>query len=418
MKKNLWLNKIGILCVLFSILIVSCNKDVDAPVPNTFELPKGPTIGVELSKDASYSLLLTLVSKVGLASALLDSSKIYTVYAPDNMAIKNFVSVVSGGLIPANSPDQVFVAFINAADPATTATLRSIVDYHILPGQVLRSSKIGDGFANTQYPTGLIFPAPNTNPLARFTTFVSRRQSSYWVNNIPLSKPDYKIASNGVVHGISAVLTPPTRILLDTIVRDQDLSYLVAAIQRADSGLSTTAAPSYQYFLGNPSIAPAANFTVFAPTNQAFKDLIFALVYQSAFAQTNDATIATNAANNAVNAGPAFLSTNNVTTLQLRGILAHHVIASRRAFSVNFPQQPSNYTTFYNVSVPGDKGLEISSTLNSAGFGIALSVKGSAALPSDDPAQAQLTPLGIDRHAINGVFYKINKVLLPKPPTP
>ncbi|MBU6159316.1 MAG: hypothetical protein KGP35_09865, partial [Bacteroidetes bacterium] len=112
-----------------------------------------------------------------------------------------------------------------------------------------------------------------------------------------------------------------------------------------------------------------------------------------------------------------FLKTNNVTTLQLRGIIAHHVIASKRIFSVNFPQTPTNYTTFYNVSVPNDKGLEISTVLNQNRFGVALSVKGSAAASGEAPAQAQLSPFGIDNHAVNGVFYKINKVLLPKLPS-
>jgi uncharacterized surface protein with fasciclin (FAS1) repeats len=418
MKKNLWLNKIGILCILFSILIVSCNKDVDAPVPNTFELPKGATIGVTLSNDPAYSLLLALVNKVGLTSALLDSSKIFTVFAPDNTAIKNFVSAVSGGLIPPNAPDQVFAGFIGSADPNTTALLRSIVNYHILPGLVLKSSSIGDGFSNTQYPTGLVFPTPNTNPLVRFTNFVSRRQSSHWINNIPVSKPDYKIVSNGLIHGIAAVLVPPTRLLLDTISRDADFTYLVAAIKRADSGLVTTKSPSFQYFLGEPTIAPAANFTVFAPTDQAFKDLIDTLVYKKVFALTQNDSIAKSEANKAKAAGPVFLNTNNITTLEVRGIIAHHVIASKRAFTVNFPQTASNFTTLYNGSVPNDKGLEIKSTLNEARFGVALSVKGSAALPEDAPAVAQPTPLGVDRHAVNGVFYKINKVLVPKPPTP
>jgi uncharacterized surface protein with fasciclin (FAS1) repeats len=420
MKKNLWLNKMGILGILFSIVIISCNKDVDAPIPNTFELPKGPTIGVELSNDPSYSLLLALVSKVGLTPSLLDSSKIYTVFAPDNAAIKTFVSAVTGGLIPAAAPDQVFLGFINAADPATTATLRSIVNYHILPGQALRSSSIGEAFANTQYPTGLIFPPPNTNPLARFTTFVSRRQNSYWVNNIPVAKPDYKIASNGLVHGISAVLTPPTRILLDTISKDSDFTYLVAAIQRADSGLSTTAAPSFQYFLSNPSIAPAANFTIFAPTNQAFRELIAGLIISKAMGDTArinptrnltnaDTLSVVNDVNRAIAAGPAFLNTNNVTTNTIRGILAYHVIANRRAFNVNFATTATDYPTFLNSTIPSHPGVKVTATIQN-GFGAGLKIKG---LVNASEATAAGTALGFDRHAVNGVFYKINQVLLP-----
>ncbi len=425
MNNNLWLNKIGILVVLFSMVVVSCNKDVDAPVPNTFELPKGSTIGKELSQDPSYSLLFALVNKVGLASAVSDSSKIFTVFAPDNNAIKTFVSAFLGNpFVTPASPDEVFLGIISSADSATTVTLRRIVNYHINPGQAIRAVAIGEGFANTQYPTNFIFPAPNTNPLARFSNFLSRRQNAAWVNNIPVSLPDYKVVANGVIHGVPAVIVPPSRLLLDTIARDEEFSYLVAAIKRADSGLSTTSAPSFQYFLGEPAIAPGANFTVLAPTNQAFQDLIKGLVLSRVLGQiaesnptrelnNGDLESAQIAADAAVTAGPAILSTNNLTTNDVRGIVAYHVIASKRIFSVNFNSTATTYSTLLNSSVPTHPGLNISSALFN-GFGVGLSVKGLA----NSTAAIAVPGTGglVDRHAINGVFYKINQVLLPVPP--
>jgi uncharacterized surface protein with fasciclin (FAS1) repeats len=225
------------------------------------------------------------------------------------------------------------------------------------------------------------------------------------------------------VHGIPAVLVPPSRLLLDTIARDPDFTYLVAAIQRADSGKNVNILQdsSFQFFLGNPLLAPVVNFTVFAPNNQAFQNLIYGLVYSKVLTDTrvndpvtgdpisSDTALAQTFATGAVAAGPAFLSTNNVSTQLLRAVLAYHVIPFKRAFSVNFPNTPTDYTTFLNVSFPPHPGIKISSTLNN-GFGVGLSVKG---LKNPTAANAALTPLGIDRHAVNGVFFKIDQVLLP-----
>lgn len=425
MKNNKWLNKIGFLSILFSMAILSCNKDVDQPEPNTFELPKGSTIGKELSQDPSYSLLFALVNKVGLANAVSDSSKIFTVFAPDNNAIKTFVSAFVGNpAITPSSPDIVFLGIINGADSATTVLLKRIVNYHIIPGQAIKAADIGEDFANTQYPTNFIFPSPNTNPLVRFTNFISRRQNAAWVNNIPVALPDYKVVANGVVHGVAAVILPPSRLLLDTIARDQEFSYLVAAIKRADSGLSVTSSPSFQYFLGEPTIAPGANFTVFAPTNQAFQNLISGLVFSrviGGIAEMNptkelnstDTALAQGAVAAAISAGPAIFSGNSLTTNDVRGIVAYHVIPLKRAFSVNFPSDAQDYTTLLNSSIPDHKGLKISSTLIN-GFGVGLSIKGLA----NSSASSALggTANLVDRHAVNGVFYKVNQVLLPIPP--
>jgi uncharacterized surface protein with fasciclin (FAS1) repeats len=420
MNKYLSFKRSTLLVMILSIAIISCNKDVDDPIPNTFELPKGSTIGAALSKDSNYTLLIALINKVGLAKAVTDSSKIFTVFAPDNTAVKRFISAFTGGFIPVIASEETFLDVINNADSVLTQTMSRIVNYHVLPGLALKASGITEDFANTQYPTNFTFPAPNTNPIVRFTNFVSRRQNAAWVNNIPVVKPDFMMAANGVVHGVAAVLVPPSRLLLDTIARDPEFTYLVAAIQRADSGRNVTQLKdsSIQYFLGEPTIAPAVNFTVFAPTNQAFKDFLVPLITQALvknFGYSLDKADST---------AKAKASTPNVFSdaslfgalraRDVRGILAYHVIAGKRAFSVNFPTTPANFITFLNGVVPSHPGLTINATLNN-GFGVGLAIKG---LGNTQPATATLTTLGIDRHAVNGVFFKINKVLLPSPPTP
>jgi uncharacterized surface protein with fasciclin (FAS1) repeats len=229
--------------------------------------------------------------------------------------------------------------------------------------------------------------------------------------------------SNGVVHRVAAVVAPPSRVLLDTIARDPDFAYLVAAIVRADSGLATNASPSLQYALAQPF----ANLTVFAPTNAAFQATLYAqaypIVYGQQYKAVYDAQIAGGAdATTAAAAAKAYADANapaattalyGVLTAQVvRGIVVYHVMG-QRAFSVNFGSTAANYPTLLNSAVPTHPGLAISSTLSS-GLGVGLSVKGAANATAATAAAASGTNPLVDRIAVNGNFFKINQVLLPQ----
>jgi transforming growth factor-beta-induced protein len=80
-------------------------------------------------------------------------------------------------------------------------------------------------------------------------------------NKIEITQTDIEIA-NGVVHKIGAVLAPPVSIA--TTASDAGLATLVAALTR--EGLAGTFADDAQ-----------GPFTVFAPTEQAFTDLLTAV---------------------------------------------------------------------------------------------------------------------------------------------
>lgn len=391
MKLTSHMKKIISYSLVALLLLSSCNKDISAPVPNTFPTPTGQSIGEIINTDANYSMLKHALTRAGLLTAVTNKNSVFTLFAPSNAAF-----TVSG--IPSTA----------VIDALPLAQLTAILNYHIIPGQKVSSSLIPTTFPNIQMPTGLVFPSPNTSPLVRFSIFPSRRGSAVWANNIPVTAADIAVA-NGVMHQVAAIVAPPSKLLLDTIKNDPDLDYFEAALVRADSGLSTAAAPSFQYYLGNPSIAPGANFTVFAPNNAAFQALIYFLVYQQVFALTGSAATADAQASGAVAAGPAFLSTNNVTTALVRGVVAYHIM-TQRAFAVNFSSTATNYPTFVNASIPTHPGIAVSSTIT-GGFASALSVKG---VGNPSAAAAIPTAAGVDRPAVNGVFYKINQVLLPQ----
>jgi uncharacterized surface protein with fasciclin (FAS1) repeats len=334
---------------LLVLAISSCNKNVPEAVPLAPPVVSGSTIGEIVNTNPSFSILKAAVTKAGLLSALSDNNNVFTVFAPNDAAFT--LSGISAGVI--------------AALPA--ATVASIVQYHVIPGKKILSTDIPTTFPNVQMPTAFVFPSPNTSPLVRFSNFPSRRGSNAWVNNIPVVSADVA-ASNGAVHVMAAILNPPSRVLLDTIARDADLTYLVAAVLAADAGVP--AGSRFQDFLANP----LANFTVMAPTNQAFNNLFAFLGLPQS---------------------PSTFSLLPATTV--RGIVAYHLLLAR-AFAANLPGAPTPVPSLLSASLATAPPLTFDATQGVKGFA--------------NPSYSKIT--AIDRHAINGVFHKIDQVLLPQ----
>lgn len=349
MKKIQHKVSIVILTVLITVIASSCNKNVPEGVPKKFYLQSGNTIGDIISTDANYSILKAAVEKAGLMADLSDRNKVFTVFAPNDAAF-NFSGIPAAAI---------------SVLPA--ATLTSILQYHIIPGKKLVAGEIPSTFPNTQFVSSFIIPAPNTNPLVRFSMFVGKNAAGAFVNNIPITATDLD-AANGVIHRIFAVNAPPTRVLLDTITKDSDLQYLAAAVLAADAGVP--AGSRFQDYLANP----LANFTVMAPTNDAFINLFAVLGLPQS---------------------PTSFSLLPSTTV--RGIVAYHVLMAR-AFSPNLPASPTPVPTLLSASLTGAPTLTFDATQG---------VKG-----AKNPIYSKI--IAKDRHAINGVYHKIDMVLLPQ----
>jgi len=336
--------------ILMMIVASSCNKELPAAEPIPSPVLSGSTIGEILNTDANFSILKAAVTKAGMMDAISNKSNVYTVFAPNDAAF------IASGI-----PIQAIAAL-----PAST--IASIVQYHVIPGQKIASTAIPTTFPNVQMPTAFIIPAPNTNPLVRFSNFPSRRGSSVWVNNIPVVASDVA-ASNGVVHVVARVVAPPSRVLLDTMARDADLQYLVAAVLAADKNVPEGS--RFQDYLANP----LANFTVMAPTNQAFMNLLAFLGLPQS---------------------PATFALLPQTTV--RGIVAYHLLLGR-AFAANLPNTPTPVPSLLSASLgPAAPTLSFDATQGVKGF--------------KNPIYSKIT--AIDRHAINGVYHKIDQVLLPQ----
>ncbi|MDQ2863732.1 MAG: fasciclin domain-containing protein, partial [Bacteroidota bacterium] len=354
-----------------------------------------------------------------MLGVLSDTTKVFTVFLPNNSAFR-----VSG--IPS-------VAVVNSL-PLTS--LVPLIQYHIIPGKQYTSADVPTTFPNIQLPSYLtIGMLPGTPLPLNMSTFPSTRPNGFWDNNIPVVAPDMKF-SNGVVHLVAALVSPPSQVLKSAIYSNPNLTYFKAAIARADSG--QTGLSKLDSLLGYA----VTNMTVLAPSDAAFQTLIFGLAFQGylnylkSLGLTPSATDSANAfatGNGAVAAGPVFLSTNNISTAQVKGIMAYHFLATPnpntgafepniRAFSVNFSSTPAFYTTLVNTVYPPQvqPGVLAKATFTTLGPNISivtnLQFTGAGTFPPGGApySGAAATATSMDNHCVNGVYYVIDKVLLPQ----
>jgi uncharacterized surface protein with fasciclin (FAS1) repeats len=420
--------------------LFSCNKDLpDAePIPST--PVSGATI-LETLNDANYSFLKAAVTRASsvasptgnLAALLGDKNRVFTFFAPDDNAFK--ASFAALGL-PAD------IASLNAFRPGQ---LDTIIKYHLIGGQKYTAAAIAPAAPNLNLylQSSFLLQAPSAAvpPGLRMPIFAGKQGPVVFANNIPVIQPDVAVA-NGIIHKVAFALLPPSQVLWQRVATDPDLTYLLAAIQRADEG---DAAKTLESALKNP----IANLTVFAPTNLAFQQLLTAqitgalipiitqqlipmitqqLITGGATPEEAAAQAPTLAAAQApgiaqgqaaglastkdVFTNPALASVLTPTTV--KGIVVYHILGNR-AFSVNLPPAPVNVPTLLNGAIPVHPGVAVQATLTPAGVTSA-TVKGAAnATASNILINPSVGPGGTsDQHFINGVLHKIDQVLRPQ----
>lgn len=387
-------NRISVLLLAAALMLGSCNKDPEAIPYNPPVQPTGPTLAEALQASPDDSLFYRLIVRGNMEQAISSRTNYFTMFVPNNAAMKQFIVAASGGQVPANAPDAVFSAFISTY--ISRATAAGIVSYNTIPDTV-PASALPSTFPNLEYPT-IINPAPTVSPLIRLTTFVSGRNGA-WVNNIPVTVPNRRVA-NGIIHNIAAMNVPPTQYLWDRISSDADLTILKAAIERADSA-GPQFVPILQQF--------GPNFTVFAPTNQAFKQLISYLSGGAIPVGAPDAVFI------------GFMGSNYVTTQLVSGLLAYHVMDGRdgrpgRSFLNNFPAATEEYYKTLLNSIPAaaaHPGVALKVSLAPTGI-TGATVKGWANATASNITYNPLPNGTSDQRYLNGVLHKIDQVLLPQ----
>ncbi|MEM9000123.1 MAG: fasciclin domain-containing protein, partial [Bacteroidota bacterium] len=248
MKKFLKTGSIHLLLILFSVLICACdNEDDDAG--NVNEIVTSNIVETAQDTDA----LSTLVAALEKADenegsnliATLNGDGPFTVFAPTNDAFLTLFEQLDG-----------FDTLEDFDTEEEKALLASILQYHVIVGTAAGSSDLSNeqelstaqGETLTVVLNEMVFIQDATDEDAEVII------------------PDV-IASNGVVHVVDKVLLPQEVIdtlnelgtLVDIVVANESLSLLEAAVLKAD--LAET-------------LSGEGPFTVFAPTDDAFTDLL------------------------------------------------------------------------------------------------------------------------------------------------
>ncbi len=307
----------GIVGILFCLIVASCKKSTSS---NTTPPPAGTTITDVVAANSSFTILNKAIVKADMGTTLSGTGP-YTLFGPTDSAFN--VSGIQSTDIDTMSADH----------------LKAIVSYHTLPSKMMAADM----------PAG-----PNAKVLTSTgdSVFVTKNASGVFVNGVPVTQADIA-ASNGVIHAIGGVLIPPTGDLVHTIAADTSLSFLNAAIIRASQGTTDLAT----------ILASGGIYTVFAPTNEAFRAAGYANI-------------------DAINA---------VEPNVLAPILTYHALWGR---------------TFSSDLVDGATPATVNGgtvTISTTG---GWSVKGTTNATKSNITKANIV-------ASNGVIYKIDQVLMP-----
>lgn len=223
--------KFASLVIVFALLAV-------AVVPS---FAQQPNIVEAAAANPSFSTLVAAVQSAGLAGTL--SGGEFTVFAPTDGAFRTLLADL--GI----SAEQLL---------ADQQLLTTVLTYHVVPGEFLAADILAQDFPfaapTVQGETIIVDADPRSDRLR-----LNGGQATVQQPNLDVS--------NGVIHVIDNVLLPPSVVqalnpsqpsIVEIAVADSRFSTLVAAVQAA--GLVDT--------------LNSGEFTVFAPTNNAFAALL------------------------------------------------------------------------------------------------------------------------------------------------
>lgn len=315
---QLRLNRIFPFAIAITILGLSSCKDVTEILPEPG--PQNVLWKMGGEGDLKFNTLLTGISRAGLENVLSEAGP-FTVFAPTNESFQKFFSTNN------LSPDKLF------ANP----NLADILTYHVVSGNVTSDD---------------VMAGPVTS-LSGDVFYVSiDPEGDIWINGNTMITDVDRMASNGVIHTLDYVITPPTMSIAEIAVENTtastpEFTQLVAALTRA--GLVDAV-----------SGGTTDNLTVFAPTDAAFEDLYTSL---------------------------GVSGVDEIDVDLLTDVLLYHVVPSR-AFSQDLRDGASLPTLLEGNNLSVDlPGLMIN--------------------------ESELVPSMLNIHATNGVIHVIDKVLVP-----
>ncbi|MDW7692521.1 fasciclin domain-containing protein [Flammeovirgaceae bacterium SG7u.111] len=294
-----------VLFLLFSLTILSACNDEEDDMP-----PEEPKVFIAdvVGDDNRFTTLLAALNQADLASTFAAEGT-FTVFAPTDEAFEAYLT--KKGL----TADQLL-----ASDQ-----LDEILKYHVVSGTAAMSTDLTNGAVPTL--NGDAFVNVNNGVI---------------INGIATVTQADVETDNGIIHVIDNVLEPASGSIVEIAVGNPNFSTLVSLLQKYDLVDALSADGPY---------------TVFAPTNEAFKAI------ETAIEGKSDA--------------------------EIKDILLFHVIGAR-AFSSDLSS--TDFATL-NARKPLSVDLSSGITLNN---------------------QLNVQPASANILATNGVIHVVDEVLLPK----
>lgn len=205
---------------------ISCNDDDPDPA--------GPTENIVMiaQGNSNLTVLVQALTKFPDLVSTLSGSGDYTVFAPTDAAFTALLGVIGQ----------------TDLDDIPEPVLRRVLEYHVIAGARLESTDLSNG-----QEAATVLSADDKVTVGVTSGGVTINSANVTTANVE--------ATNGIIHIIDAVLVPALELsIVNTVVEpayfNKDFTTLTNAV--VEAGLLSTL------------INPAANLTVFAPTNDAF----------------------------------------------------------------------------------------------------------------------------------------------------
>ena len=224
-----------IVSLILLITFLSCSKEETEVIE-----PAQSTLYDLVANSMNYSYLEAALRMTNLDEVLVGDD-VYTLYAPDNNAFIGFL-MRSG---------------FNSLEEVPRETLKQILLNHVMIGQ-MEYRDFKSGYFQTAATS-----AANGNAMSIYINQVNMRVTLNGESRIVQGNVR---ASNGIIHVVDRIIPLPS--LVTFILADPLLYNLAVALTRNDLTVDFTAVLSTQ---NGTSPAP---FTVFAPNNLAFLDLL------------------------------------------------------------------------------------------------------------------------------------------------
>jgi transforming growth factor-beta-induced protein len=318
---------------LAGITLLSCSKDEEIITPPAPE--PSNTIADFVSNNEDYSILLeALQAADGGLDVVLSGDGPFTVFAPNNAAFVAFLS------------DNNF----DALSDIPTDILSQVLLNHVVSGNAI-SSSLTTGYDVTSLSTA----TPNGNNLSLYINTAD----GVVINGVSKVTVADVSVDNGTIHAVDAVIGLPT--VVTFAAADPNFTILETALTRADLTFD------YVGTLSTANGTDPAPFTVFAPIDQAFIDLLEEL---------------------------GVSSLEDIDEPTLNATLKMHAVAGANVLAASLSD-----------------GLKISTL----GGDITANVSDGATLTDGNNRVSDI--IAVNVQASNGVIHAISKVLLPAKPS-